>query len=103
MPLEGVRCISTLYLNREAREEAVAPTAGGLVDYRPATSLFHEAYFVLEAEKTSFTLVSNERSLLVSVCSTNGASASNLALLKAQSMRSCSDAVRSTRACTSAS
>jgi hypothetical protein len=31
MPLEGVRCISTLYPNREAREEAaslIAPSSG---------------------------------------------------------------------------
>jgi hypothetical protein len=27
MPLEGFRCISTLHLNREAREEVLAPTA----------------------------------------------------------------------------
>jgi hypothetical protein len=31
MPLEGIRCISTLYLNREAREEAksLLPLSGG--------------------------------------------------------------------------
>src|SRR5215208_1959934 len=94
-------CLLALF--RELSGMPVSPAREDSLTIAPPPASFMRRISCLREKKTPFTLVSSERSLLVSVCSTKGAIASNPALLKAQSMRPCSDAVRSTRAWTSAS
>src|SRR3712207_8247563 len=66
----------------------LSPAREDSLTIAPPPASFMTRISCLRQKKTPFTLVSSVRSLLVSVCSTNGAIASNPALLNAQDRKS---------------